>query len=279
MKKIMFIALIAFVTNAKAQCTLTVTGNAYTICSGGSQTFSVSGASTYTWSPSATLDNPNIANPTASPTTTTVYSVTGTTGTCVATPVTVTVTVNATPTAPILINTSNPIIECQGQLPAITLSVTPAGGSVPVWYLNLGNTSIANGSDYTPPNNIIGTTIYSVYDSSTTGSGCVSYTSGGILTITVTVSSCGMGIEQFANSNEVSIYPNPATEMLNVELGIINENTTLQITDMLGSIHSTFIIQHSPFQISVADLSEGIYNLQISTSSNCQINKRLLIVR
>jgi len=37
-----------------------------------------SGAATYTWSPSATLNNSNIANPVASPTTTTLYTVTGT---------------------------------------------------------------------------------------------------------------------------------------------------------------------------------------------------------
>ncbi|HEX7414216.1 MAG TPA: hypothetical protein VF411_09240, partial [Bacteroidia bacterium] len=55
-----------------------LTGNSYSLCAGGTQTFTVSGASTYTWTPAATLTNPNTANPTASPTTTTVYSVTGT---------------------------------------------------------------------------------------------------------------------------------------------------------------------------------------------------------
>ncbi len=39
-----------------------------------------SGAVTYSWSPSATLNNPNIANPVASPTTTTLYIVEGTDG-------------------------------------------------------------------------------------------------------------------------------------------------------------------------------------------------------
>ncbi|MHB8402461.1 MAG: T9SS type A sorting domain-containing protein, partial [Bacteroidia bacterium] len=86
------------------------------------------------------------------------------------------------------------------------------------------------------------------------------------------------GINQVTNRNEVSIYPNPAKEMLNVELGIINSTTTLQITDMLGNTHSTFKIQHSPFQISVADLSEGIYNVTISSNEGV-VNKRVVIVR
>ncbi|MHB8260282.1 MAG: T9SS type A sorting domain-containing protein [Bacteroidia bacterium] len=95
-------------------------------------------------------------------------------------------------------------------------------------------------------------------------------------------SGCG-GIAQYASKEQVSIYPNPANEMINVgvpsgSLKIINENTTLQITDMLGSIHSTFKIHNSPFQISVADLSEGVYQLTIHNSSFI-ITKRLVIVR
>ncbi|MGB0929125.1 MAG: choice-of-anchor L domain-containing protein [Chitinophagales bacterium] len=51
---------------------------------------------TYTWTPTETLDNPNIANPIASPTETTTYSVTATIGGCEKTN-TVTVTVNSIP--------------------------------------------------------------------------------------------------------------------------------------------------------------------------------------
>ncbi|MHB8260756.1 MAG: T9SS type A sorting domain-containing protein [Bacteroidia bacterium] len=93
------------------------------------------------------------------------------------------------------------------------------------------------------------------------------------------LASCNAGIAKYTTNNTISIYPNPAKEMLNVELGIINENTTLQITDMLGNTVKQFSIHNSPFQISVADLSEGVYTLQISTSSNLQINKKVVIVR
>jgi gliding motility-associated-like protein len=65
-----------------------------TICPGGSTTLSpvVSGATTYTWSPATGLSNPNIANPVASPATTTQYILTASNGgRCAAT---ATVTVN-----------------------------------------------------------------------------------------------------------------------------------------------------------------------------------------
>ncbi|HEX7413431.1 MAG TPA: T9SS type A sorting domain-containing protein, partial [Bacteroidia bacterium] len=88
-------------------------------------------------------------------------------------------------------------------------------------------------------------------------------------------------IAQFANSNEVSLYPNPAKDVLNVECLMVNE-TTLQITDMLGNI----VMQHTyspPSEgqgeaINVADLAEGIYNISISSNEGV-VNKRVVIVR
>jgi len=48
------------------------------LCVGSSLRLSASGASTYVWSPSAGLDNPNAASPLATPTTSTTYQVIGT---------------------------------------------------------------------------------------------------------------------------------------------------------------------------------------------------------
>jgi len=49
-----------------------------TICPGGSAQLNVSGANTYSWSPAISLNNNSIANPIASPNSTTLYTVTGT---------------------------------------------------------------------------------------------------------------------------------------------------------------------------------------------------------
>jgi hypothetical protein len=65
-----------------------------TICPGGSVQLNASGATTYFWTPSTGLSNPNIANPVATPSVTTQYVVLGSNGAgCVLTD-TVTVTVN-----------------------------------------------------------------------------------------------------------------------------------------------------------------------------------------
>jgi gliding motility-associated-like protein len=61
---------------------LTVTPANSNICAGGTVALTASGATNYTWSPSASLSSANGANVTASPTTATTYTVIGATGTC-----------------------------------------------------------------------------------------------------------------------------------------------------------------------------------------------------
>jgi len=167
------------------QPTLTLTANSYSICNGNSQPLSVSGGTTYTWTPAATLNNPNIFNPTATPAATTVYSVTGTDGNgCsnITAPATATVTVNPTPTVSISGGGPNSQTVCAGgAVSPITFSITPAGT---VSWTN-SNTSLggpdlssASGSGniggYASPNVLSQTTGVVTANATANGSGCPS---------------------------------------------------------------------------------------------------------
>ncbi len=57
--------------------TIVGTSSSYTVCGGTSIQLNATGGVTYSWSPSGGLSNPNISNPTATPTGNTTYSVTG----------------------------------------------------------------------------------------------------------------------------------------------------------------------------------------------------------
>ena len=101
---------------------------------------------------------------------------------------TVTVTINPSPTAPIISGiATNPLVECQGLTPAGTLSVAPTGtvASIPVWYN--GTTFVTAGTSYTPSTSTPGTTVYTIADSASVVNGCSSASTGGVLTITVTI--------------------------------------------------------------------------------------------
>jgi len=137
----------------------TVTVNAPTICIGDSVTLTANGASTYVWSPGTGLSSTTGSSVTANPTSTTVYTITGTAGTCTAV-ATTTVTVN-----PLPVITVNSGTICVGQQ---TATLTAGGASTYTWSPATGLSS-ANGSPVTA--NPTTTTSYTV--KGTDANGCV----------------------------------------------------------------------------------------------------------
>ena len=87
------------------------------------------------------------------------------------------------------------------------------------------------------------------------------------------------GIAQVAGINNlVNIYPNPATTSLQVALSVNSEGGTILITDMLGNTVKQVSGINNQVSINVADLSEGVYNVSISSGAGV-INKRVVIVK
>lgn len=96
--------------SVSSQPTLTV--NNATICSGNSYTIIPSGATTYTWLPGSVVSTSLIVNPS----TTSIYSVTGSTGGCTSSN-TVEIAVNTTPTLSV-----NSLTICAGETATLTVS-------------------------------------------------------------------------------------------------------------------------------------------------------------
>lgn len=131
-----------------------------TICSGNSTTLAASGASSFTWSPSAGLANPNSATTMASPAATTTYTVTGTDGNgCINTD-SVTVTVHVPS-----VTASNNVAVCNGT--PVNLSATASNA---VSYSWTPASSLNNPSVYNPVATPSVTTTYTV--SMTDVNGC-----------------------------------------------------------------------------------------------------------
>jgi type IX secretion system substrate protein/NHL repeat-containing protein len=87
-------------------------------------------------------------------------------------------------------------------------------------------------------------------------------------------------IEEFANSNEqVSIYPNPATNSLQVSLAGNTENTELKIVNMLGEempVANSLKKEGNKITIDVSSLNEGVYTINITNSMGA-VNKKVVI--
>lgn len=182
---------------------LIISVNNPTICAGQTTTLIASGVSTYTWNNTVNT-NSIIVNPT----TTSVYTISGNTGSCFGEN-TATVTVNQ---IPVLTATANPISICSGE--TTTLSVL--GGNTYAW---------SNGVNLdTQTDNPTITTIYSV--TATNNEGCenstsitVSVTSIPVINVnpvtvcagkTATLTATGAATYTWStNENGDTIYPSP----------------------------------------------------------------------
>ncbi len=164
---IYFSSTMANTDNAGATCDMflskicnaqAVAGPDVSFCAGGSVQLSASGGTMYNWQPSTGLSAPTAANPVASPTITTIYTVTVVTANGCTDTDTITVTVNPLPNA----NAGSNAFICMG-------NSTPLSATGGVGYLwspasGLSSTTIAN-----PVANPTVTTTYYVTVSSVAG--------------------------------------------------------------------------------------------------------------
>lgn len=75
--------------------------------------------------------------------------------------------------------------------------------------------------------------------------------------------------ENSTNNSSIKIYPNPTKDFLNIELDILNNNSTkLQILNSLGQIVSEEKIKDPKSKINLSQLSSGVYTLKIFTEND-----------
>jgi hypothetical protein len=220
----------------------TVSVNSVVICAGNSANLTASGASTYSWNTGATT--PGIL---VSPSSTTVYTVTGTSNNCMNTK-TSTVTVNPLPN--IIITASNTVI-CVGQ----AVSLTASGASTFTWQ----------------PGNVTGATVNFTPSASqvytcagTSAAGC-----DGNNSVSISVSPC-TGIMNGTGDVQFNVYPNPAKDKLT-----ININTTrqfecyIEISDAAGkSVYAQkarFNTHSNEFVVNIGNFANGVYFIKINS--------------
>ncbi len=217
--------------------TISVTSGA--ICAGNSYRMVASGAGTYSYTGGSAV---------VTPTTNTSYSVTGTsTLGCVGSNTAVSsVTVNANPS--VSASTSNSLI-CVGGSVVLTASTSATSYT---W--NTGATTMSVSVSPTV------TSTYTVNVSNATA--CV-----GSSTVMVTVSAC-TGIGE-ATSNSISIYPNPNSGLLNINLtSELTKNSSLEVYDALGKLVVNQVLANELNTINISNLDNGIYTFKVLNNSN-----------
>ncbi|MDX2171590.1 MAG: metallophosphoesterase [Bacteroidota bacterium] len=228
---------------------VSISVNTPTICYGETTTLTANGVTTFTWNTGS--NNQSIS---VSPLSTTVYTISGTSGSCNGSNTT-TVTVNTTPTITAVSNSS---VLCVGQ--SATLSVS--GANTYSWSTGAsGNSIVVNPSS---------TFNYSV--TGTASNGCQDTTS-----ITQNVTVC-TGIEtiKVGNNTSIAIFPNPNNGTFVVDIKG-NEVYTIVITDITGKLLYNNQLQNGNNLIQLK-AETGMYYYTI-LKGNESINKGKIIIQ
>jgi hypothetical protein len=225
--------------------TLTVTTNPAggALCtSGATATLTAAGTSTsYAWSNSA-----NTASTSVAPSATTVYSVSGT-NSCGTTTAAVTIAVATTPT---ISATSSSTLSCTNNTVVLTAGATP--GVTYSWNTGASTMSISVSPSVT--------TTYTVTGSNACGTATA--------TVVQNVSLC-TGIDVITGGDAISIYPNPATDYVNIAIpaSLTAGNTTVEVTDALGKVVMHETLNTDMTTLKITKLEDGVYFFKVITNS------------
>ncbi len=84
------------------------------------------------------------------------------------------------------------------------------------------------------------------------------------------------GISENERINNISFYPNPATESVTIDAGAIKINT-IKIFNVLGDELKEMKVENAKCTIDVRSFAKGIYLVQIIDKSDKSITKKLIV--
>ncbi|MGK0436510.1 MAG: hypothetical protein ACJAX0_000747 [Flavobacteriales bacterium] len=83
------------------------------------------------------------------------------------------------------------------------------------------------------------------------------------------------GIEQQLLS-EIQVYPNPATDVLTIDLGAVTQTIQIQFIDAVGRVVKTESVTSSENQLDISDLNQGMYFISLSSADGVQRIEKLV---
>jgi len=134
----------------------------------------------------------------------------------------------------------------------------------------IGATAGAN-NQYTDSGAPVGTVYYQLEISSVAGCNSTKPMTTSRSNI---ASSDPIGIHEYSTGFTFSIYPNPASEVLTINVDLLkNKSMTLNVYNSLGALVKTKVIEQSSQQLNVSDLNNGFYIIELKTATGTSKQK------
>lgn len=219
------------------------------LCEGESFTWNATGAFTYTWSNG--IGNGSAFVPTASNT----YTVIGTDANGCENTDDIALTVNALPTTDLGPNQT----ICNDQV--ITLD---AGAGFDSYSWSTGESTQTVQVDTTEAG-VISVTV-------TDANGCE-----GEASVTVLSFLC-VGVADASNAQAINVYPNPASDLLNIDFGKAGDVVRYELTDLSGRVLEARYVNSTLEQIQVASLAGGVYTLRFMKANGEMISAKRVVI-
>lgn len=87
--------------------------------------------------------------------------------------------------------------------------------------------------------------------------------------------------ENILKSNQVSIYPNPAINLvtINLDANIAGKSKLVQVKDLTGKLvlNSSFLMNSNKLNLDVSALESGIYFVNVLVENNNMVTKKLIV--
>lgn len=227
------------------KATPVVAVNSSTICSGTSTALSATGATTYSWSNSASTNSISVA-----PTSNATYTVIGTTNGCSDSEI-ASVVVNNLPSVSLALSSS---VACTSDA-VVNLTGTPSGG--------IYSGTAVTGNTFDPA--VSGTGTFTLSYSYIDGNNCSNSNSK-----TISVSVC-TGITELSN-NTFLVYPNPTNGMFYIDFDKNNTSPfEIEVFDAIGKLVLTQTSTTNHTGISLEHFAKGIYHVRLKNETDYSI--------
>lgn len=231
--------------------TISVSGN-NTICNGNSTSLTASGASSLSWDPPTGLSATTGNNVTATPTVTTTYAITGTTGSCSNS---TTITINVDDPSIASIEFVDSTIACPTSVSFDGSNSTHADSFT--WAFPGGIPATSNSSSPTVTFGTDGLVTVSLITENSCGADTIAFP----FQVTTT---CGLGLEEL-NAEYVISY-NPEQSLIHIvsEQGLTS-GTMIQLYNGAGQllVSNQLTEHHDAYQVPVSTYASGMYFLRV----------------